>query len=126
MAGNYTYDAAERLKTIMRAKAAARQATIADKPGADQDIEIMGLREGDIIGRSVTIMESACVRGTVRAQTVVIQGTFSGKIEANRIHVLSSAYVQGELHYHSLAVHPGAQMEADCIPASINRHNIAL
>lgn len=126
MAGNYTYDAAERLKTIMRAKAAAKQATVSGKAEADRDIEILGMREGDIIGRSVTIMESACVRGHIRAQTVVIQGTFSGKIEANRIHVLSSAYVQGELHYHSLAVHPGAQMEADCIPAHISRHNVAL
>ncbi len=126
MADNQKYDAAERLKTIMRMRTAAKEATVTHKTSEERDLEIQGFRDGEIRGHSVTILGSGCVRGDIHAQTVVIQGTFSGNIYASRIHVLSSAFVEGELHYHALAVHPGAQMEAECIPSAANHTKIAV
>ena len=116
MGNTMKYDAAGHLKTILRVKAAAKAAQATTKSG--DDVEIRGLHDGDLTGRCITILDGGCVRGNIDAETVVILGTFSGAIVAERIHILRSAFVEGSLNYKALAVHPGAQMEAQCLPTS--------
>lgn len=114
-------DAARALKTIMRLRAARKPGAPAPETntqpnGLGQALDIRGLREGEIHAQHVTIHEGACVRGDIVADTVVIQGYFCGTVRASRVHILDTALVEGELRYDRLAVHPGAQMEANCIP----------
>lgn len=124
MSQSSSHDAAQALKTIMRLRAARHTEPLKQSakgaggvPG--RSLEIRGLREGEIHAQHVTIHEGACVRGNISAETVVIQGFFCGTVRATRIHILDTALVEGELRYDRLAVHPGAQMEAQCIPEAM-------
>ena len=81
------------------------------------DMKITGNVAGDIAGRTITISKNGCVNGSLGADTVVISGSVSGLVEANKIEVLSTAYVTGELRYDRLSVNPGAHMEARCTPS---------
>ncbi len=83
-----------------------------------RDMEIAGAVDGDIAGRTITVLESGSVHGTVGADTVVISGAVSGLVEAHKIEVLATAHVEGELRYDSLSVIPGAHMEARCVPVA--------
>lgn len=95
--------------------------TKAEKADIDsrQDMEIAGAVDGDIAGRTITVLESGSVHGTVGADTVVISGLVNGIVTAHRIEVLATAHVAGELCYDSLTVSHGAHMEARCTPAVV-------
>ena len=82
------------------------------------DMKITGNVAGDIVGYTITVSKNGCVSGSLGADTVVISGAVSGIVEANKIEVLSTAYVRGELRYDSLCVNPGAHVEARCTPSA--------
>ncbi|MBC8269430.1 MAG: polymer-forming cytoskeletal protein [Rhodospirillaceae bacterium] len=83
-----------------------------------RDMEIAGAVDGDIAGRTITVLESGSIHGTVGADTIVISGTVNGSINAHNIELLATARVEGELHYDNLTVITGAHMEARCTPAA--------
>lgn len=89
-----------------------------NEPDGLRDMEIAGAVDGDIAGRTITVLESGSIQGTVGAQTVVISGTVNGSIKAHTIELLATAHVEGELHYDTLSVSAGAHMEALCVPAA--------
>lgn len=82
-----------------------------------RDLEIDGDVEGDLAGRRITVLEGASVEGNLGGQTVVVHGAVRGVIQAATIQVRSTAMVEGELHYKTLAVDPGARVEARCAPS---------
>jgi cytoskeletal protein CcmA (bactofilin family) len=81
------------------------------------NMKITGNVAGDIAGHTITVSKNGCVSGSLGADTVVIRGAVSGIVEANKIEVLSTAYVTGELRYDRLSVNSGAHMEARCTPS---------
>lgn len=83
-----------------------------------RDMEIAGAVEGEITGRTITVLEGGSVDGTVGAENIIIRGAVKGIIKAHFISVLGTAHVEGELRYDELAVTPGAHMEARCVPAA--------
>ena len=86
-------------------------------PGKNRkNLEIHGEAGGDITGRTVTVLKGASVDGKVDAQTIIIHGAVRGLVSAALITVRSTAHVAGELHYGTLSVDPGAQVEALCVP----------
>jgi len=82
------------------------------------DMKITSNVAGNIAGRTITVSKSGSVNGSIGADTVVISGAVNGIIKANKIEVLSTAYVTGELLYNRLSVNPGAFMEARCTPTT--------
>jgi cytoskeletal protein CcmA (bactofilin family) len=82
------------------------------------DMKITGNVAGDIAGRTITVSKSGSVNGSLGADTVVISGEVNGIVKANKIEVLSTAYIIGELLYDRLSVNPGAHMEARCTPTA--------
>lgn len=82
-----------------------------------KDLEIKDARKGDITGRNVTILEEGSVTGGLSAQSVVIRGIVKGIVLAREIIVRSTARVEGELKYQTLAVDHGACLEAKCMPS---------
>ena len=82
------------------------------------DMKITGNVAGDIVGYTITVSKNGHVSGSLGADTVVIKGAVSGIVEANKIEVLSTAYVTGELRYDRLSVNSGAHMEARCTPTA--------
>jgi len=90
-----------------------------ENTGAEpRDMEIAGAVDGEITGRTITVLEGGSVDGTVGAESIVICGAVKGIVEAHSISVLSTAHVEGELRYDELTVTPGAHMEARCVPAA--------
>jgi len=78
------------------------------------DIQIKGIVEGNVKSRSVTIGESAQVKGAVSADTVHISGAIKGQVEAPTVTVAKTAKVNGDITHQSLSIEAGARMEGNC------------
>ncbi len=67
-----------------------------------------GRVEGDIIGRTVTVGESAHVEGSIYAERVHIGGYASGRVEATSVMIAKTARVPSNVTNHTLTIEPGA------------------
>jgi cytoskeletal protein CcmA (bactofilin family) len=74
------------------------------------DLQIDGAVEGDITSRSLTIGESAVVRGVLVAETVRIYGSVIGEVRANSVTLSASAKVAGDISHQSLVMEAGADL----------------
>ena len=74
------------------------------------DLQIDGAVEGDITSRSLTIGESAVVRGVLVAETVRIYGSVFGEVRANSVTLSSTAKVAGDISHQSLTMEAGAEL----------------
>ena len=60
--------------------------------------------EGGLHASIVWISDGAQVEGAIVARELIIGGRFKGTIQANRVTLISSAVVEGEIHHRSLAI----------------------
>ena len=74
------------------------------------DLQIDGAVEGDITSRSLTIGESAVVRGVLVAETVRIYGSVIGEVRANSVTLSKTARVAGDISHQSLIMEAGADL----------------
>ena len=74
------------------------------------DLQIDGAVEGDITSRSLTIGESAVVRGVLMAETVHIYGSVIGEVRANSVTLSKTARVAGDITHQSLIMEAGADL----------------
>ncbi len=74
------------------------------------DLQIDGAVEGDITSRSLTIGESAVVRGVMVAETVHIYGSVIGEVRANSVTLSKTARVEGDIVHQSLTMEAGADL----------------
>ncbi len=74
------------------------------------DLQIDGAVEGDIASRSLTIGESAVVRGVLVAETVRIYGSVIGEVRANSVTLSKTAKVEGDICHQSLTMEAGADL----------------
>ena len=77
---------------------------------SDGDLQIDGAVEGNITSHSVTIGESAVVRGVVAADTVRIHGSVVGEVRANSVTLARTARVEGDIAHQSLSMEAGADL----------------
>jgi cytoskeletal protein CcmA (bactofilin family) len=77
----------------------------------DGDMQIDGLIEGDIETNSLTVGETANVKGVVRADTVRISGKVSGEVQADKVILTKTAHVEGDVIHRDLAIENGAFLE---------------
>ena len=69
---------------------------------------------GDVIARegasgTLVVSEKACIRGSVRVAHLVLNGTVEGPIYASQyLELQGKCKVQGDVHYNTLEMHPGA------------------
>lgn len=75
------------------------------------DIQIDGLVEGNIRGRSLVVGLDGCVEGRIFAEALEIHGAIHGRIVAMNVTLGSTARVVGKLFHHMLNVEPGATHE---------------
>ena len=66
--------------------------------------------EGNITSHSVTIGESAVVRGVIAAETVRIHGSVVGEVRANSVTLSRTAKVEGDIAHQSLSMEAGADL----------------
>ncbi len=74
------------------------------------DLQIDGAVEGDITSRSLTVGESAVVRGVLVAETVRIYGSVIGEVRANSVTLSKTARVAGDITHQSLIMEAGAEL----------------
>lgn len=74
------------------------------------DLQIDGGVEGDIKCNSLTIGESAVVRGTMVADMVRVYGSVIGEVRANSVILSKTAKVEGDIAHQSLTMEAGAEL----------------
>ena len=74
-------------------------------------VQVFGRVIGDIYAAHLVVGKGANIEGNVRAQDVVIDGTFKGTIHGNVVKLQSTAAVDGEIYNRSLAIDQNANFE---------------
>jgi cytoskeletal protein CcmA (bactofilin family) len=78
-------------------------------------LRIEGYVEGNIECRTLTVCESARIKGNIRAKTVDMSGKVIGTIEAGTLTLNRPSIVAGDLIVHDqLGIEPGAHFEGSC------------
>ncbi len=75
------------------------------------DIHVEGVINGNITCRALTLAGQPVVKGSVKAETVRVSGTFNGKVEAKKVALTRAAKMVGEIYYEALEMEPGASFE---------------
>ena len=75
------------------------------------DIHVEGVIHGNITCRTLTLTGQPVIKGSVKAETVRVCGTFDGKIEAKKVTLTKAARMTGEIYYETLEIEPGAFFE---------------
>ncbi len=75
------------------------------------DLQIDGRIEGDIKSRSVTVGETAQVKGAIIAETVRICGTVHGEVRASSVTLARTAKATGDIIHETLSIESGASLE---------------
>lgn len=74
-------------------------------------VQVFGRVAGDIHAAHLVVGKGAIIEGNVRAQDVIIDGTFKGTIHGNVVKLQSTATVEGEIYNRSLAIDQNANFE---------------
>ena len=69
---------------------------------------VLGRVEGEVCRPIVWISDGGQLEGVVVAQELTVDGRFKGTIHANRVTLATSAVVEGEIFYRSLAIDANA------------------
>ncbi len=81
-------------------------------------IHIDGKIEGNIMCNEVIIGTRGYISGDIKAKSLSVYGTISGKIDVEELFVANNARVIGDAYYNKIALEPGAYVEGNCIPRS--------
>ncbi|MGD0072722.1 MAG: polymer-forming cytoskeletal protein [Candidatus Binataceae bacterium] len=76
---------------------------------------IEGEVDGELTGGEIVIAQGATVKARVVVDRMVVAGKLSGEVVARqRIELMATARVQGNLDTPKLVLHEGAQFDGDC------------
>jgi cytoskeletal protein CcmA (bactofilin family) len=81
---------------------------------SEGDVDVAGNFVGTIIAGRLTIFPGGSVKGDVTARSLLIEGGYDGRAEAEAVRLGAQSKVQGQLTYRELAVEPGAKLDAQC------------
>ncbi len=90
--------------------------TIKGNVSAGADLHIDGRIEGDIRCASLVQGESSAILGAVVAQTARLAGQVVGSITAQELVILKTARIEGDVHYDTLTIEQGAQVDGRVAP----------
>ena len=71
-------------------------------------VEVNGQIEGELHCTSLLISQKGHIKGTIKAEQVVVDGAVEGPIEGGSVVLKSRARVVGDIHHQSLAIERGA------------------
>lgn len=79
-------------------------------------LSILGKFSGTIKGGELLVLfPTANIEAKIQADYILIAGTVSGEIYANKgIYLYSSAYVRGDIHSTRVRMQPGLNFEGKC------------
>jgi cytoskeletal protein CcmA (bactofilin family) len=85
---------------------------------ASADLHIDGRVEGDVSCTNLVQGESGEIVGAVKAESARLSGTVRGTISVRDVVVLKSARIHGDVHYDTLTIEQGAQVDGRFAPRS--------
>lgn len=82
----------------------------------DDDIAVYGMVEGEVLSeKTVTVGQTAQVKGPIRAAFVTIAGTVRGSVDASdKLEILETGKVFGSVNTKDLVIRSGAIFIGDC------------
>jgi cytoskeletal protein CcmA (bactofilin family) len=83
---------------------------------ASADLHIDGTIEGDIACASLVQGETSRVEGAIVAESARLSGTVKGTITVQELVVLRSARIEGDVHYRTLTIEQGANVNGRFAP----------
>lgn len=83
---------------------------------ASADLHIDGHVEGDVTCTALVQGEGSEIVGAVKAESARLSGTVRGTISARDLVILKSARIHGDVHYDSLTIEQGAQVDGRFAP----------
>ena len=83
---------------------------------ASADLHIDGHVDGDVTCTALVQGEGSEIKGAVKAETARLSGTVRGTISARDLVILKSARIHGDVHYDSLTIEQGAQVDGRFAP----------
>jgi len=75
------------------------------------DLQVDGKVIGDIKSRSVTVGESAHIKGAIVSDTARICGSVNGQVRAASVTLARTAKVKGDIYHQTLSIEAGAELE---------------
>jgi cytoskeletal protein CcmA (bactofilin family) len=75
------------------------------------DIHVEGAIYGNITCRALTLSGQPVIKGSLKAETVRIYGTFDGNVQAKKVALTKDARMKGNISYGTLEIEPGAKFE---------------
>lgn len=86
---------------------------------ASADLHVDGRIEGDVTCTALVQGEASEIIGAVKAETARLAGVIRGTISVRDLVVLKSARIHGDVHYDSLTIEQGAQVEGRFAPRAV-------
>lgn len=83
---------------------------------ASADLHVDGRIHGDIACSSIVQGERSTIEGTISAETARLAGVVKGTIAVRQLVVLKTARIEGDVHYETLTIEQGAQVEGRFSP----------
>ncbi|MGH7070450.1 MAG: bactofilin family protein [Acetobacteraceae bacterium] len=81
-----------------------------------EDIHVEGEVDGDIRGIAVKVGQNAKVKGTVYGEEVEVAGPVTGKVEARKVVLTSTAHMSGDIIHQDIRIDSGAHIDGHCRP----------
>lgn len=83
---------------------------------ASADLHVDGTVEGDLACTSLVQGESSLIEGGITADTARLSGTVKGTITVRELVILKSARIDGDVHYETLTIEQGANVNGRFAP----------
>ena len=90
---------------------------VVGKVTAEGLVKVYGRIDGELLCPSLIVSRNGHVKGKIKAEKAVIDGTVEGPIEAVDVILKSSAHVVGDIHHRSLNLEQGAYFEGRSVQA---------
>ncbi len=81
---------------------------------SEGDIQFDGKIEGCIESGSLTVGETAVIKGEVKADNVTVKGRVLGSVRGRQVQLMSSSHVEGDILHTALSVESGAYFDGNC------------
>ncbi|MBT2135229.1 polymer-forming cytoskeletal protein [Croceibacterium sp. LX-88] len=93
---------------------------------ASADLHVDGTIEGDLSCTSLVQGESSCVEGAINAESARLSGTVKGTITVRDLVILRSARIDGDVHYETLTIEQGANVNGRFAPDALKAAKASL
>ena len=76
------------------------------------DIAIAGIIDGNILSKTLTILDTGTINGNIESAKVEVEGQINGNIQGNNIYLGKNALIKGDIYFfESLKTEEGADVD---------------